>query len=188
MASGKLNSLSVERAHRFGGPVLLLSDGDGLYFRKQSREGVAWMFRYRFAGRERWMTLGNFPDMTLAAARIEAREKRLLLDKRRDPRQRLLHLGIDTLNAALAAVEHGLEHFTLHDLRRTMRTHLASLGIRSEVAERCLGHKLRGVEGTYNTHDYLNERRAALETWTALLLDIESGAQKVTPIRRKAAR
>jgi hypothetical protein len=44
-----------------------------------------------------------------------------------------------------------------------------------------------GVEGTYNTHDYLNERRAALETWTAPLLDIESGAQKITPIRRKAA-
>ena len=79
--------------------------------------------------------------------------------RRRDPRQRVLHVGIDTLNAALAAVEHGLEHFTLHDLRRTMRTHLASLGVRSEVAERCLGHKLRGVEGTYNTHDYLNERR-----------------------------
>jgi integrase len=111
----------------------------------------------------------------------------VFLKRRRDPRQRVLHLGIDTLNAALAAVEHGLEHFTLHDLRRTMRTHLASLGVRSEVAERCLGHKLRGVEGTYNTHDYLNERRAALETWTALLLDIESGAQKVTPIRRKAA-
>src|ERR1700685_1034015 len=43
------------------------------------------MFRYRFAGRERWMTLGNYPDMSLAAARIEAREKRLILDKRRDP-------------------------------------------------------------------------------------------------------
>ena len=85
MASGKLNSLSIERAHRFGGPVLLLSDGDGLYFRKQTREGAAWMFRYRFAGRERWMTLGNYPDMSLAAARIEAREKRLMLDKRRDP-------------------------------------------------------------------------------------------------------
>ena len=64
MASGKLNSLSIERAHRFGGAVLL-SDGDGLYFRKQTREGAAWMFRYRFAGRERWMTLGNFPDMSL---------------------------------------------------------------------------------------------------------------------------
>jgi hypothetical protein len=85
MASGKLNSLSIERAHRFGGPMQLLSDGDGLYFRKQTREGAAWMFRYRFAGRERWMTLGNTPDMSLAAARIEAREKRLMLDKRRDP-------------------------------------------------------------------------------------------------------
>jgi len=84
MAFGNLNSLSIERAHRFGGPVLL-SDGDGLYFRKQTREGAAWMFRYRFAGRERWMTLGNYPDMSLAAARIEAREKRLMLDKRRDP-------------------------------------------------------------------------------------------------------
>lgn len=84
MASGKLHSLSVERAHRFGGKVLL-SDGDGLYFRKQTREGAAWMFRYRFAGRERRMTLGNFPDMSLATARIEAREKRLMLDKRRDP-------------------------------------------------------------------------------------------------------
>jgi hypothetical protein len=30
MASGNLNSLSIERAHRFGGAVLL-SDGDGLY-------------------------------------------------------------------------------------------------------------------------------------------------------------
>jgi hypothetical protein len=29
MAFGKLNTLSIERAHRFGGP-LLLSDRDGL--------------------------------------------------------------------------------------------------------------------------------------------------------------
>jgi hypothetical protein len=32
---------------------------------------------------------------------------------------------------------------------------------------------LRGVEGTYNTHDCLSERRAALESWTILLLEIE---------------
>jgi hypothetical protein len=31
------------------------------------------------------MTLGNFPDMNLATARIEAREKRLMLDRWRDP-------------------------------------------------------------------------------------------------------
>jgi integrase len=106
--------------------------------------------------------------------------------RRRDPRQRGQHLGIDTLNAALKELPHGLEHFTLHDLRRTMRTHLAALGVRREVAERCLGHRLRGVEGIYNTHDYFQERRAALETWTAMMLDIESGLRKVTPIRNAA--
>ena len=110
----------------------------------------------------------------------------VLPHRRRDPRQRGQHLGIDTLNAALKELPHGLEHFTLHDLRRTMRTHLAALGVRSEVAERCLGHRLRGVEGIYNSHDYLPERRAALETWTALLLDIETGLRKVTPIRKAA--
>ena len=108
----------------------------------------------------------------------------VLPQRRRDPRQRGQHLGLDTLNFAISRLDDGLEHFTLHDLRRTMRTHLAALGIRSEVAERCLGHQLRGVEGIYNTHDYFQERRAALEAWTNLLLDLESEVSKVTPIRK----
>ncbi len=103
--------------------------------------------------------------------------------RRRDPRERVPHMGIDTLNVALLRVKHGLPHFTLHDLRRTARTHLAALGVRREVAERCLGHKLRGVEGTYDRHDYFRERRAALESWAALLLSIERGDRKVAPLR-----
>jgi integrase len=55
---------------------------------------------------------------------------------------------------ALARVPHGMPHFTIHDLRRSARTHLAALGVRREVAERCLGHKLKGLEGTYDHHDY----------------------------------
>ena len=105
--------------------------------------------------------------------------------RRRDPRERVPHVGIDTLNVALLRVKHGLPHFTLHDLRRTARTHLAALGVRREVAERCLGHKLRGVEGTYDRHDYFKERRAALESWTTLLLGIERGERKVEPLRRR---
>jgi len=104
--------------------------------------------------------------------------------RRRDHRQRALHVGIDTLNAALAAVDHGLEAFTIHDLRRTMRTHLSALGVRTEVAERCLNHKLPGIQSVYNTHDYFAERRAALESWTALLLEIERGERMVAPLKR----
>jgi integrase len=103
--------------------------------------------------------------------------------RRRDPRERVPHVGVDTLNVALRRVKHGLTHFTLHDLRRTARTHLAALGIRREVAERCLGHKLRGVEGTYDRHDYFKERRVALAQWTKLLLEAERGKTKVTAIR-----
>jgi len=84
MATGRLTAPGVERAHREGRPVLLC-DGAGLYFRKQTRDGATWTLRYRFAGRAHWMALGNYPDMSLADARIEAREKRTLLDKQRDP-------------------------------------------------------------------------------------------------------
>ena len=105
--------------------------------------------------------------------------------RRRDPRERVPHVGIDTLNVALLRVKHGLAHFTLHDLRRTARTHLAALGVRREVAERCFGHKLRGIEGTYDRHDYFKERRAALESWTALLLGIERGERKMESLSRR---
>ena len=108
--------------------------------------------------------------------------------RRRDPRERVPHVGVDTLNVALQRVKHGLCHFTLHDLRRTARTHLAALGIRREVAERCLGHKLRGVEGTYDRHDYFNERRAALERWAVLIVQAERGQAKVVPILKKRTR
>ena|SRR5450755_2538422 len=84
MARAKLTALAVERAHRCGETVLL-SDGDGLYLRKQTREGAAWTLRYRHAGREHWLTLGNYPDMTLSQARIEARAARVQLDQRQDP-------------------------------------------------------------------------------------------------------
>jgi integrase len=90
-----------------------------------------------------------------------------------------------SLNAALAGVDHGPDEFTIHDLRRTMRTNLSSLGIRSEVAERRLNHKLPSLQGAYNTHDYFAERKAALETWTALLLEIERGERKVAYLRSR---
>jgi integrase len=46
-----------------------------------------------------------------------------------------------------------------HDLRRTGRTLLASLGCPNEVAEAILGHLPAGVQKVYNRHDYDAERR-----------------------------
>jgi integrase len=59
------------------------------------------------------------------------------------------------------------ERPTPHDLRRSLRTGLARLGVPREVAERCLNHAVPGIEGVYNVHDALPERRDALPRWAA---------------------
>ena len=64
------------------------------------------------------------------------------------------------------------EPFTPHDLRRTMRTRLAQIGISDIVAERLLGHKLQGVLGIYNRHSYDVEKRQALFLWEKKLKEI----------------
>lgn len=82
--------------------------------------------------------------------------------------------------------------FTPHDLRSTMRSHLSALGIGMLVAERILNHSLGGLAGIYDQHDYMTERRAALELWSAFLVACESGtewaptANNVIPIRASA--
>ncbi|EJG4187814.1 site-specific integrase, partial [Salmonella enterica] len=76
-------------------------------------------------------------------------------------------------------------NFTIHDFRRTARTHLAALGIDPIVAERCLNHRIRGVEGIYNRHQYFDERKAALSQWADLLVALERGEDyNVTPIKK----
>jgi integrase len=121
----------------------------------------------------------------LRQLRVLAGNSEYLFPKRRhDRRSRFPHLGVDTLNAALQSIEHGLDHFTVHDLRRTARTLLASLGVRSEVAERCLNHKLKGIEATYNKHDYFDDRRSALSQLASLIVDLEQANPKVVSLRR----
>jgi integrase len=62
-----------------------------------------------------------------------------------------------------------MENWTLHDLRRTARTLLARAGVRDDIAERCLGHVIKGVEKVYNRYAYLEEKRAAFEALAALV-------------------
>lgn len=62
-----------------------------------------------------------------------------------------------------------IPHFVVHDLRRTVRTHLARLQVPEVVAELVLGHALRGVAGTYNVYDFETEKHHALERWSTEL-------------------
>lgn len=67
--------------------------------------------------------------------------------------------------------------FTPHDLRSTARSHLAAMGVNLIVAERCLNHSLGGLIAVYDQHDYMTERRAALESWADFILVCEAGME-----------
>lgn len=56
-------------------------------------------------------------------------------------------------------------NWTPHDLRRTARTLLASIGCPNEIAEEIMGHMPADIVGTYNRHSYDAERRH----WLTLL-------------------
>jgi len=69
-----------------------------------------------------------------------------------------------------------IEHFTVHDLRRTRRSLLAAQGTPGHVAERCLNHKLKGVEGIYDRYDY--SKRGKLHQVSCQSLDVFCNAYK----------
>jgi integrase len=80
----------------------------------------------------------------------------------------------------------GLIGARLHDLRRTLRTGLAELGIPFEVAERVLNHAMPGLEAVYNHHNYLGEKRRALALWAEHVLAIAEERQATVVALRTA--
>src|SRR5258708_5211402 len=74
--------------------------------------------------------------------------------------------------AILDELPSGLPPFVNHDVRRTVRTHLAALPIAPLVAERVIAHAKQGLDKTYNLYEYLPEKRHALELWAARLRGI----------------
>jgi integrase len=93
-------------------------------------------------------------------------------------------LSANALNEALGRLK-DCPRFTPHDLRRTARTHLSRLGVSWEISERALNHSIGGdLTRRYDLHDFLEERRQALQLWTDLLVRCESPAENVVSLKR----
>jgi integrase len=67
--------------------------------------------------------------------------------------------------------------FVLHDIRRTMRTHLSALPITDRVRELVIAHAQPGMHKVYDQHAYESEKRHALELWAARLRTIVAPAK-----------
>jgi integrase len=77
----------------------------------------------------------------------------------------------------------GVSGWTFHDLRRTARSLMSRAGVPSDHAERCLGHVMPGVRGTYDRHEYHEEKRRAFEALAAQIERIVNPQENVVLLR-----
>lgn len=78
--------------------------------------------------------------------------------------------------AAEISAAMGGEPFDLRDIRRTVETMLAGMGISRDTRAQLLSHGISGVQAAhYDRHAYTNEKRAALVAWEARLSEIQTG-------------
>lgn len=101
------------RAARPGDKAYKLFDGAGMYLLVQPDGAKYWRLKYRFAGKEKLLGLGVYPDVPLAEARLKRAKAKALLADGKDPsaerqaerRQQLL--GADNSFQAIAREWHG---------------------------------------------------------------------------------
>jgi integrase len=80
----------------------------------------------------------------------------------------------------------GIAPWVLHDLRRSVATGMADLGVLPHTIEAVLNHvgHRGGVAGVYNKSAYEREVRAALALWADHVRSIvEDGERKIVPLR-----
>lgn len=80
----------------------------------------------------------------------------------------LLSLPYDLTEYLLREEDIKIDHWSLHDLRRTFRTNMSTI-TEPHIAEIMLGHVLPKIWRAYDKHDYLDEQRAALTKWVERL-------------------
>jgi len=85
----------------------------------------------------------------------------------------------------------GVNGWTLHDIRRTVATRMADIGIAPHIIEQILNHQSghrAGVAGIYNRSSYVREVRAALALWEDHIRSlVEGGERKVVAFVAEAS-
>ena len=99
--------------------------------------------------------------------------------------------GHSAIKLLLDAAMRSNAPWRIHDLRRTCASGLQKIGINVAVTEAILGHKggtFKGIVSVYQTHDYFEEKRAALQMWANrvdALVKGEGAGAKVVQLGRR---
>ena len=79
-----LSDIAIRRAQP-GSKARKMFDGRGLYLEVTPRGGKYWRVKYRFGGKEKRLSLGVYPDVSLKEARQGCEDARRLLTREIDP-------------------------------------------------------------------------------------------------------
>jgi hypothetical protein len=76
-----LSDPKIKKAKPQQKPVTLF-DGGGLFLLVTPTGGKLWRFKYRFANKEKLLSFGSYPEISIAAARRKREEARTLISLR----------------------------------------------------------------------------------------------------------
>ena len=94
--------------------------------------------------------------------------------------------GKKKLDTLLAAKDVELKPWRLHDLRRTVATHMVRLGVSELVVGRVLNHSPQGVTArNYALHSYEAEKREAMQHWADGLFQVLTNVIDASSSKRK---
>ena len=125
-----LTDIQIRKWIRAGVP-LAKSDGGGLTFTLSAVGAAVWVLRFRHAGRRQEVTLGRYPDLSLAAARLMAAKKRLALVE-----------GVNPADEVRKAKSH--RDWTIRELIRDYKELV--LSTLAESTQRSYGRNLKRIE------------------------------------------
>jgi integrase len=92
------------------------------------------------------------------------------------------------INDRLDAHMEGVPHWVVHDIRRSVASGMARIGIPVPVVEKILAHRggsFKGVVGVYQRHSFLPEMATALQRWGDHIEQLVTGSKpaKVLKLR-----
>jgi integrase len=150
-------------------------DGGGLYLEVTPDGARRWRLKYRFAGREKRLALGVFPDVSLAAAREGAQRARELLRQGIDPSEqrkaqkaamrRTVAGTFETV--ARAWLEHkskGWSHATYRKAELVLRNYLLPHLGKRDVADLTSAEAVRVLRAMASTPDLAKKARQCLQS------------------------
>jgi integrase len=98
--------------------------------------------------------------------------------------------GFSRLKIRLDKALGAAEPWTIHDIRRTVASGMAAIGVALPVIEKVLNHiseSFGGIVGVYQRHEYKEEKRAALDAWARVVTNSSSEVASNVVAMRGAA-